>query len=371
MTAANRLRFFGSDFNAFPSAAPAIASHPLDANNDAMEWIFQAPAAATITRLGFLHVSTTGTSPTYRISLQGVTAATSSTPDGTIKGATNNALKLFSPSSLAYGANTWNWITLDETYACARGELLSIVIDYSSGTVDGSNFTTVGYGTGQGASGLPRAILNAATVRTHSSTAPVFGYGSAGTAYGRPLKAIGTVLITSASDPREVGIKFTAPSGWGATYTVNGVTYLSSFASSTSTVTHRIYQGGAAGDTGTVLQDVAIANGTMCNGGGTRTSAAIFDEVSLTALNFGDAYRLSLENGSVSNMSVQYFDVAAAADLDAYPGGQNVYWTQRTAASNWADTTTRRPYLMMLDLDDFTEPSSGGGGSIFGGGIVQ
>lgn len=359
MAAALQQLWFGNDWRYNSGNAPTLAVHALDANNDAVGFVFQAQAAATITRLGVKLGTITGTTPSYRISLQGITSAAAAEPNGTIKGATNNALKVFSPSGLGWAAGSWNWLTLDETYTCTRGEVLSIVIDYSSGTVDGSNNATFAYNqTGSSTTFAPRAMTNAAgTWSVQTAGMPIFGYGSAGTAYGRPLAAIGSVSLTSASSPREAGMKWTAPSGWGNTFQVSGTEMYFGSPNNSANVTQTLYQGGNAGDT-TADQSVAISGGVFPSGL-RRTGQMLFDETSLTALTYGTTNRIGYQTAG-GTLVLYYIDVAAAADMDAYPGGQNVHWTQRDSGGNWSDTTTRRLMDWQMIIDDITEPASGG-----------
>ena len=359
MAAALQQLWFGNDWRYNSSNAPALAVHALDANNDALGFLFQAMAPITITRLGCKLGTITGTTPSYRISLQGITSATTAEPNGTIKGATNNALKVFSPSSLGWAAGSWNWLTLDETYTCTRGEVLSIVIDYSSGTVDGSNNATFAYNlTGSTTTFAPKAMTSAAaTWSTQTAGMPIFGYGSAGTAYGRPLAAIGTVSLTNASSPREVGMKWTAPASWGNTFQVAGSELYFTGTNNSGNITQTLYQGGNAGDT-TGAQDVAISGGFF---GSTlrRVGRMLFDEASLTALSYGSTNRIGFQTAG-GTLVMHYIDVASADDMDAYPGGQNVHYTQRDSGGNWTDTTTRRLTDWQMMIADITEPSSGG-----------
>src|ERR1044072_4831794 len=138
-----------------------IASFVLDQNTDQLEFIFQAEESATITRLGLRLGTDTATTPTYQISLQGVTNA--GIPDGTIKGATNSAKKTFDSASLGWADGSWNWLTLDETYTVSRGEFLAIVISYNSGTIDGTHNASFTYCVDNNSimmSGFPYVITN-------------------------------------------------------------------------------------------------------------------------------------------------------------------------------------------------------------------
>jgi len=361
MTAALDQIWFGEDWRHKSSATPAFNNYAVDASNDGLAFLFQAAEAATINRLGVRLGVNTGTSPTYRLSLQGANVSgTSAVPDGAIKGATNNALKTFSPSGLGWAAGSWNWLTLDETYAVSRGELLTIVVDYSSGTVDGSNNSSFTYNLGAVTNtGLPRAMTNAAgAYSAQTSGLPIYGYGSSGTAYGRPIQALSSVSLTSASSPREAGLRWTAPAGWGATYQLGGCDIYMTPASSATALTLQLYSGGGASDL-TVLQDVALSQGAVSSAGGQRSSQLLFNEATLSDLNHGDTYRVVLSTAAAT-LVVRSVEVANAADWDAFPGGQNSCWTSRDSGGNWTDVTTRRPFDWGLLIKDLVKPSGGG-----------
>ena len=83
------------------SAFASTSTFNLDATGDKVGWVFVARESATITHLGFVLQSRTGTAPNYQISLQSVDA--DGNPSGTILGATSNALKVFDPATLTTG----------------------------------------------------------------------------------------------------------------------------------------------------------------------------------------------------------------------------------------------------------------------------
>lgn len=335
----------------------------LDAATDILEWIFQAPAAITITRLGFRYGLRTGTPPTYRISLQGVDA--DGLPNGVIKGATNNALKTFTPPADTTWNSTWQWQTLVESYTCTRGEWLAIVIDYSAGTIDGTNnstFTSV-FSSGAGRTGHPYAIQNNAGVRTRQVENPVYGYASATVTYGCPVEAMTFTGFSSGSTPNEYGLTFNLPAAWGATYQVVGIKWFGQTANSTGdSCTISLYD--ADGDPGTVLQSIVYdwdMNATPGSAGGnTRNNTIYFDEATLASLNFGTTYHVGIRADQVSvGMTVTVMNLDAAADRAAWPGGENFNACTR-AGGVWTEDTAARP-LIALILADWTEPAGGGG----------
>lgn len=340
----------------------AFTNFALDGNTDLVEWIFQAPAAITISKLGFRYGVRAGTPPTYQISLQGV--GTDGNPDGTIKGATNNALKAFTPPADATWNSTWQWLTLDETATVARGDMLAIVIAYSSGTVDGSNnssFTTHA-SIGGSRQGHPYATQNAAGVRTRSTSMPIYGYTSASATYGRPLETITATAYNSGSSPNEYGLRFTIPTTWCSTFKVVGIRWFGLTGGAGDSYDVELYD--ADGDPGTVLQSVTIDwDYNTAVGGSSRMQELYFNEATLSTLNAGSTYHVGLTaNDAANGMAVHRLTVDAAGDWEAWPGGQHFADATR-AGAGWTSVAAIRP-LIHLILDDITAPTASGGSHV-------
>lgn len=70
-------------------------------------------------------------------------------------------------------------------------------------------------------------------------------------------------------------------------------------------------------------------------------------------------YRAVLKPTSTTTILAYYFDVAAAAILDAMSGGQKFYWSQRVDGGSWTDTLTRR-LLASVSCDQGDDGASGG-----------
>lgn len=338
----------------FMSSDPTALVHfTLDASTDAVEVIFQADEAATITRLGFRYRLRTGTPPTFKISLQGVDGT--GIPDGTIKGGGTPASATFIPPADTSWDGTWRWITLDNAYVCTRGEFLAIVIKHESGTIDGSNkseFTT--RTTGHYAH-IPYAIDNNAGARTRGLLrTAIFGYASAAKVYGNPVANITTLSFSSTGTPDEVGLLFTLPAGWGDTFKVKGLRF-SGFLTAAQSYKAVLYDGTTALQTITLDSDLQATNGSH------GVQEILFTETTLADLDFGSPYRVALQP-QAAGMSVVlgYLELSAAGDLDAYPGGQDAIWTQRADLGAWSEPTLRRPLISLL-LADWTEPAGGGG----------
>ncbi len=97
----------------------------------------KAATANAITHVRFSAKLVSGTSPTYKVSLQGVTS--DGFPDGTIK-SSGNAKGTFTPISTT---PTVFEVSLGSSYTPSVGETLCVVFDHDSGTIDFSNYSAV------------------------------------------------------------------------------------------------------------------------------------------------------------------------------------------------------------------------------------
>lgn len=340
------------------ASANGFGSFVLNANNDALVFVVQATEAATVTRLGLRVTTITGTSPTYRISAQGLTTAGAA--DGTIKGGTNNALKTFDATGLGWTDGEWHWLTLDESFAVTRGEMFAIVIDYSSGTIDGSNnvsfsasFTVTPETT------FPYQIQINAGASTRQNGPVVTGWGSVSKAYGRPVESVGLLTFDSGGSPDERAIHWTLPADWGSTYQVLGVRMPMAFNGAGSTVDMLLYTGT------TVLQSITLDMDFVQNTQG-RMVELYFNEATLETLNFGSAYRLSFQPGGAGDVVVLALTFDAAADNEAWPGGTIFTSSSREDAGAWTDSDLVRISAELI-LEDITEPASGANASAASG----
>lgn len=321
--------------------ANSINSLGLNASARIVAANFQTQSANAITHIGFSHVSTTGTSPTYRVSVQGINA--SGQPNGTIKGGGSPASATFNPTSLGYGANSYQWVALTNSYTPTRGEDIAIVVDYSSGTINASNFSTIGYYATTPNSGKPTAI-DFTSAWTFRANKPILAYRTTSETVGYPVAAFGNQTFTSTA---EYGFKFSLPT-WFSTCQIAGFRVNATLPAA-STFGAKLYSGGNASDT-TVLQSVTGLDGDN-TGSANRLHEIFFSDTSLATLTGGNTYRISIVPGGAVNFTLYYADVTSAADdFAGWPFGNNVSWTTRSGG-NWTDTATRRPYVALLMAD--------------------
>ncbi len=343
---------FPNELRLWPGGtAPGNTNFTLNAATDALEVVFTAADAVTITRLGFRQGALTGVAPVFRVSLQGVDA--SGNPDGSIK---NSGNAYFDYTPTVGNNTTFQWVTLGATYACARGEPLALVIARTSGTIDGSNNCSFTATSAVGAVGTTYAIQNDAGSRTRQTVGANFGYGSASTAYGLPALTPASTAFNSGSTPDELALYLTVPTAFCSTYKIAGATLYAATTAGT-TFTLSLYDT----DGTTVLQSVTPDTDHDQAAATARGRHVLFDEASLSTLTAGSTYRLAVIP-SASNVTLGSLVVAASADLDAYPFGQA--WasgSSRTNAGAWTDSDVTR-YGINPILADVTVPSGGSGG---------
>lgn len=319
------------------SASGAFSTFSLDQNTDYVEIISQCIGVDTITHVGFRYGTRTGTPPTYIVSLQGVDA--SGLPDGTIKGGGSPASQTFTPPADATWNSTFQWVQLANSYACSRGEWLAIVIGHSSGTINGSNYSSFGVSL----PGLPGSTSHYAINNDNGSRTrfygPTFGFKSARQIYGFPIQASSNAYVASNSTPDELGLSFRLPfdaqivgAEWSGTSPAAGTTY-------------KIILYVDTVELASVTVDTDHQAG---NSAGYQLMEAFFTNAVLPLLKRKNRYRLTIQPQSTTGLNPSYWEVSAASDLAAFGGGTDWCYTSRTDAGAWTDTLTRVPLLFPI-----------------------
>ena len=343
------------------SVFSSSSSFNLSASTSKVGWVFTARESATITHLGFVLQSRTGTAPNYQISLQSVDA--DGNPSGTILGATSNALKIFDPATLATG--DLSYLALDESADLSVGQKYAIAIEYSSGTINGSNLATVRYQT----SGLSTsydttyayALTNAGSWSKNTTGVSIYAYRSSTKRYGLTFTTTrSTITFSSATNPNEVGLKFAIPAPFtgAATYKLRGLDLMMT-ATGSDSWSVQLYSGGGASDT-TPIDSVTNDNDCFQSAIATTRKQIFFDGTPPT-LNFGDTYRLSFTPSDSSSQNIYTLPLTAADDVQALMLGDTFCYTTRNGG-NWTDNTLAVPMVFELFIEDITY-SAGGGGS--------
>jgi hypothetical protein len=366
MADALRLRF-GMPLSVPSGNTPAASSHTLSANNNAVAFIFRADNTEALTHGWIRYGVRTGTPPTYRLSLQGVSAATGF-PDGTVKGGGSPVSVTFTPPADASIDGLGQWLAFANSYTPTLGELLALVFDYSSGTVDGSNnssitthWTNCAPLSGIGAS-FPQALRQTTGTWAGQAAIPAFCVRGSTRRYGFPYQAMYNTRSASTVGHRRA-LKFNLPTSFCSTYKLAGFRMVGSIAAATGK-----NPVAAVWDSTSSLQSLTLDSDV----GGVVTSAYVTSEFvgvgTPATLNAGTDYYIGLQvadatNGGVLLNGVQLgeandrlaFPLTTSDCLSSYDG------------SNWTDDTTVRPFVELI-FDDITAPSgSSGGGYVIGG----
>lgn len=345
----------------------AFANMVFDGSGDKCAFIFQSETTDAITHLGYRHGLRIGTPPTMQISLQSVDTTTGA-PTGTVLGGGSPASATFTPPADTTWDGTWRKIALANSYTPTRGQVLAIVVEYSSGTIDGSNGMSATYDWGPDNGGMfPRSAINTAGTWAQQSRIPPYAYYTASACFGQPVESVTQTTYLPSSTPDEYALRFALPAGWGDTYAVMGFRGFvkSPGTASSPTFTATLYDT----DGSTALQSLTLDVPPMGTSATGRIVEFIFDEATLSTLSFGSAYRIGITT-TVQNTYLTTVDADTATEAAAFPWGGDFYLSTRADAGAWTDDTTKRP-AMELILADITEPAggSGGGGRVIGGGF--
>jgi lysophospholipase L1-like esterase len=333
-------------------AAPTLTNFNFANATDQVEVIFQVPDdvganTVTITRLGYMLSGITGTCPVMQISLQGVDA--SGNPDGTIKGGASPASATFTPA----GASTFFWQNLNNAYVANRGDWLAWVFSYSSGTINASNRPIILSSIANTNNQHPYAIGNTAGTRVRvAASIPLWGFGSAGKAFGFPVQG---VTATAFSTTNERALRFMLPAGSCGSYKVIGMRALLTSPAAGKSTKIILYDGTTALQTVTWDSDFVSANTQV------RPVTLYFQDAALSTLVPGHEYRIGVQPQDASNNVVLHqWDFNSANDLEALSGGMDWYLSTRASggATAWTDVLTSRPWAALI-LSDITAPSSG------------
>lgn len=327
----------------------------LDASGDKVGWIVTAPVAITVDRIAACFDSKAGTPPTYAYSLYGITTA--GVPDTTKLGATNNATGTHAPTAVSN--NTFHEVTLSESVAFNAGDKFAIVIEYSSGTINASNYAQYRHGftnlTSNYDYGIGYSLTNTASWTKQGGSLPVILFGDGTNWYGNPLSG-GRVTraFNTGSSPNEYGLKFTAPAlGSLGSYKLRGVRLGLAMAvtSNSQTININLYEGGGASDT-TAAKTTSIDTDCFVAPTSFSPKDLLFTGAAPT-LTVGSTYRLSFTASSINSHSIYTLPITSASHVTALGWGSTFCRTDR-AGGNWTDVTTEVPLVYGLIVEELT-----------------
>lgn len=350
------------------NTSPSASAHNLNGSTNGVAWVFNADDATPITALGYLYGSRTGTPPTYVIGLESVSASTGF-PSGTyVQNGGVDCKATFTPPADATINGLWRTVTLAASYTPSAGEVLAITIRYSSGTVDGSNFSTIathdaGPSLNFTVPSRPYALRLTTGSWAASVNMPIFGVYTASSCYGKIYQSLYSTA-TSATVGRRVAMAFTIPSSMCSTYKLMGFNCVAQLSSASGKAPKA---GIWAASGGSLIQSVNVDVDQLRAVATARTLLEV-RFTSQTALSAGSTYYAGFEVQDATNSAITLWGTqhASATELASEPGGSN-FCLATYDGSNWSTDTTVRPYLELCP-SDITAPSGGGstGGFVIG-----
>lgn len=331
----------------YPYVTPATNTVNLNGSGVKYGFVFPIEETATITHAGVLVNTITGSSPVYRLGIQ---ALTTGLPD-----TTNIQSGTFTPTA------NWNKVALSSSYSATRSTPISLIMEHSSGTIDGSNFAGINSTIAQlgPREGRPYAVTNTgsgwARAGLSLDTFLTYALYSSTRCYGHPCKSIKTTAVSS--DGNRMAVAFTMPLGSCLSYKVSAIRYYGTTPTTGSSIIGGIWSSTGSMVTKTVSTDeVAASNSTQ------RAFEVWFGDT-VPTLYAGTTYYFGFER-SGTNFSVQSLEVADALDLTAY-GDQD--WNMATYnGSAWSRTTTERPFISLY-VEDMTGGNVHRGATMAGG----
>ncbi len=330
----------------------SATNHLIDASNEAVAWIGMANTINAITHGGFRYGARGGTPPTWRLSLQSIDPATGF-PSGTVLGGGSPASVTFTPPADTSWDGTWRKLAFANSYTPAsREEIICLVIEYSSGTIDGTNNSSFTRGLANHQvtpSILPYHAIRTSGTWAKSTASSTYALYTASEAIGFP--GTGNVNTLTSVSGRRLAMHFTLPSGVATSYTLRGIHFHGDMGDTASTVTFGVW------DSSNVQQAITGSIDTdglgSANAGGLRVFFA-----TPPVLTPGTKYYIGVQTASTNAHSIAGIQLADADDRKAYPLGEN-RGLATYDGTTWTETNTVLPIVDLI-LDDITAPSGGG-----------
>lgn len=351
------LPLWGQFQASFPSPTPntAFASLLMDASAEKVAYIFQVPKTGTLNNIRF-RTGTVTTGDTLKVSFQNV-STTNGDPDGSI----DEYRTIVVNSSDDNVMLTTGIISSDGTdggvkRSVTQGDYLAVVFEFDSfvaGAINIAGLSINSVSTNPYSGGTYADHYTAAWAKS-TAVSPILALeytdGSYNYTPGVYVMSVSSTLSFASNNATqdEVALRFTVP----VTTKVKGGYFMADFDAATDAVLYD--SGGTALATVSIDPDIRIANSDVL------TAVYFASEITLSP---DTTYRWTLKPTTTTNITVRYFDVAAAAVMGQMEGGTNVYWDARVDAGAWTSTTTRRPYagLFISDIPAATGGSGSGG----------
>ena len=339
---------------AMNTSGTAPVAQALDSSGDKIGCVFIAPDdSQAITKIGVYCTALTGTSPTYRVVIEGYNA-TGGIPDGTDVGGGSPTATTFTAV-----AATYHEITLTNAFTPTEGTAYAAVLEYDSGTIDGSNTASFTRSSGVPAiQGSPYCVSDTAgTWAKVNGVIPAITpvYANAFVVPGcATIKSVTTYTIGSGSNPDQVG------NLWTVADTVDciGARVEGRFSTTTADWAVVLY------DTdGTSVLNTVTVDGECTSGAGHNTFHYVFWEpVTVTA---AGEYRVVVKPTTAGTIRVYRPVFASSAQRESFAGPLQA--TTKNDAAAWIDTAEDILSIIPILSDSIAAGGGGAPGNMQGG----
>ncbi len=345
----------------FFGTSPALATGAnMTGSTSAIEYVFQVPKSGTLAKFHFL-VSTFTTGDDVKVSFRNVSLSTGN-EDGAI-----DQYRVLTVSSAGWkttGLVTSNGTDGGTKRSVTKGDYLAVVVEFNSFVAGNFVIGIAQYDSGgNGGSAMSSAYTkrfalggwNDPNLRALSCMALEYDDGSLGEMESiqcLPALTFTSNSLNSGSTPDEVALRFKAPLDCA----VDGCW---------------VYGNNGGFDLDMVLYDTdgttVLASGSF--DGTIRDVTGIvmkFLRFSSAATLVKDGvYRLAMKPTTTSAVTVWSYEVSSNAIFGACALGIDGYWSERTDAGSWTDTTTKRPF-MGLHVSQVDDGAGSGASGSFG-----
>ena len=330
----------------------------INSSDDKMAVIFTVPDDCNLTGMACYAESVTGTSPYFKMNIQGVTTSGADEPDGVVAGSGTAETDGFQVTATSRQAHDF-----DTPLAANGGGVYAAVLEYDSGTVDGSN----------------NALFRFATKNVYSNMLPLAlsATGGAWTSYNLYWPGITVTTdqdydiggmfnagaVTDSSSMNSSGerwaMRMAIPAAENLELHVEGFRY-NGVPIGTNNEAYKI---GIWNEAGVEIVSSTIDADQGGSGGLTALSSREYMFDSIALLESGVVYHIGCENTG-DTVEGSYIDVKHADGLRSYPGGDIFYASAWNGVDTWTGDQTRR--ILINPILSSIHGSGGGGSSIPG-----
>lgn len=324
----------------------------IDATAEKVAMVFQVPKTGTLDKAEFLLGAVTQAPASgLKVSFQDVSLVNGD-PDGTVDQYRTVTTGLTANAWVAPGLMTADGTDTGAKRSVTQGDYLAVVVEFAAWATGDSLEIALDSNTADADDhGFPyRDVWLTAWTKSGDAPCVVLKYNDG--SYEMigpvlPISAFATGTFATTSTPDERGNRISLPFAARCI----GAWVRADVDAAADVV---LYDSDGTTALATASLDSDVRSSTA-----QRFFVVYFSTAVTLAINTG--YRIVLKPTTTTLIGYAEVNVNAAAIMDALPGGQSIYQTQRTDAGAWADTTTKRATMGLL-LDQLSDNVGAGGG---------